>query len=89
MRAAGRVHAEISGDLGVIGPALQRLDHVKRVTSEPLADDWAHYEILVDSGTDARERIHELVSQYGWPMRSLHRKDATLEDVFVELTRRD
>jgi len=89
MRAAGRVHAEICGDLGVIGPALQRLDHVKRVTSEPLTDDWAHYEILVDSGTDARERIHELVSQYGWPMRSLHRKDATLEDVFVELTRRD
>ncbi|HEY1123412.1 MAG TPA: ABC transporter ATP-binding protein, partial [Haloferula sp.] len=40
MRAAGRVHAEISGDLGVIGPALQRLDHVKRVTSEPLTDDW-------------------------------------------------
>jgi ABC-2 type transport system ATP-binding protein len=73
----------------VISPALQRLDHVKRVTSERQGDEWTHYEILVDSGTDARERIHELVSQYGWPLRSLHRKDATLEDVFVELTRRD
>ncbi len=89
MRAAGRVHAEISGDPEVISPALQRLDHVKRVTTEQLADGWARYEILVDSGTDARERIHELVSQYGWPLRSLHRKDSTLEDVFVELTRRD
>jgi ABC-2 type transport system ATP-binding protein len=89
MRAAGRVHAEVAGDPAVIAPALQRLDHVKRVTHEALVDDWAHYEILVDSGTDARERIHELVSQYGWPLRSLHRKDATLEDVFVELTRRD
>ncbi len=89
MRAAGRIHAEISGDPEVIAPALQRLDHVKRVTPEPLADGWVHYEILVDSGVDARERIHELIAQYGWPLRSLHRKDATLEDVFVELTRRD
>jgi ABC-2 type transport system ATP-binding protein len=89
MRAAGRVHAEICGDPAVIAPALQRMDHVKRVTHEPLEENWTHYEILVDSGTDARERIHELVSQYGWALRSLHRKDATLEDVFVELTRRD
>jgi ABC-2 type transport system ATP-binding protein len=89
MRAAGRVHAEISGDPAVIAPALQRMDHVKRVTHEPLEEGWTHYEILVDSGTDARERIHELISQYGWALRSLHRKDATLEDVFVELTRRD
>lgn len=89
MRAAGRIHAEISGDPEVIAPALQRLDHVKRVTPQPLADGWVHYEILVDSGVDARERIHELIAQYGWPLRSLHRKDATLEDVFVELTRRD
>ncbi len=89
MRAAGRIHAEISGDPAVIAPAIQRLDHVKRVTHEPPKDEWTHYEILVDSGSDARERIHELVSQYGWPLRSLHRKDATLEDVFVELTRRD
>jgi ABC-2 type transport system ATP-binding protein len=89
MRAAGRIHTEISGDPAVIAPALQRMDHVKRVTYEPLGENWTHYEILVDSGTDARERIHELISQHGWALRSLHRKDATLEDVFVELTRRD
>lgn len=89
MRAAGRVHAEISGDPAVVAPALQRLDHVKRVTHDTTEEGWSHYEVLVDSGTDARERIHELVSQYGWPLRSLYRKDATLEDVFVELTRKD
>lgn len=89
MRAAGRVQAEISGDPTVIAPAIQRLDHVKRVAHEDQGDSWHRYEILVDSGTDARERIHELVSQYGWPLRSLYRKDATLEDVFVELTRKD
>jgi ABC-2 type transport system ATP-binding protein len=89
MRAAGRIHAEISGDPEVIAPALQRLDHIKRVTPHELEDGWTRYEVLVDSGIDAREPIHERIAQYGWPLRSLHRKDATLEDVFVELTRRD
>ncbi|MDB6077063.1 MAG: transporter related [Akkermansiaceae bacterium] len=89
MRAAGKIQAEITGDPAVIGPAIQRLEHVKRVTHEELGDGWTRYEILVESGTDTRERIHELISQYGWPLRSLYRKDATLEDVFVELTRKD
>jgi ABC-2 type transport system ATP-binding protein len=45
--------------------------------------------VWVDSGTDSREQIANLASQYGWPLRSLFRHVATLEDVFVELTRKD
>lgn len=89
MRAAGKVHLEVAGDPQVVSAALSRLDNVKRVTSEDRDDRWTHYEVLVDSGTDARERIQALVSQYGWPMRTLFRKEATLEDVFIELTRKD
>jgi ABC-2 type transport system ATP-binding protein len=89
MRAAGKVVAEITGDPEVVTGALSRLDHVKRVTHEPLPEGWFQFDILVESGTDARERIHELIAQNGWPMRSLFRREATLEDVFVELTRRD
>ena len=89
MRAAGKVVAEITGDPEVIGGAISRLDHVKRVTHEPLDEGRFQYDILVESRTDARERIYELVAQNGWQMRSLFRREATLEDVFVELTRRD
>ncbi|MFD0894537.1 ATP-binding cassette domain-containing protein [Luteolibacter ambystomatis] len=89
MRAAGKVHLEVAADPQIVTAALSRLDNVKRVTAEPRDDRWTHYEVLVDSGTDARERISNLVAQYAWPMRSLFRKEATLEDVFVELTRRD
>ncbi|MEM9238053.1 MAG: DUF4162 domain-containing protein, partial [Verrucomicrobiota bacterium] len=89
MRAAGKVIAEISGDPEVITSSLSKLDHVKRVTHEGEGDGRTRYEILVESGTDARERIHELVAKQGWPMRTLYRKEATLEDVFVELTRKD
>jgi ABC-2 type transport system ATP-binding protein len=45
--------------------------------------------VWVDSGTDARERIARLAAQHDWPLRALFRHVATLEDVFVELTRKD
>lgn len=89
MRAAGKVLAEISGDPEPIAKELSDLKYVKRVTHEPMDDGWHEYEVLVDSGTDTRERISELVKRKEWPMRSLYRRVATLEDVFVELTRRD
>ncbi|MCU0794778.1 MAG: ATP-binding cassette domain-containing protein [Akkermansiaceae bacterium] len=89
MRAAGKVLLEVCADPGVVSGAISRLDHVKRVTHEERPDGWSQFEVLVDSGTDARERIHELASQHAWPLRSLYRRESTLEDVFVELTRRD
>ncbi len=89
MRAAGRIHVEINADPEVVGPAINRLDKVKKVTLEKLDSSWTRYTVWVDSGTDSRERISQLAAQNGWPLRSLFRQVATLEDVFVELTRRD
>jgi ABC-2 type transport system ATP-binding protein len=73
----------------VAAAALNGLDHVKKVTPETLDDGWTRLTVWVDSGTDARERIANLAAQLGWPLRSLFRHVATLEDVFVELTRKD
>lgn len=89
MRTAGKVLIELKADPEVVQGAISRLDHVKRVTQEATGDGWFAFEVLVDSGTDARERIHEVIAQNGWSLRSLHRRVATLEDVFVELTRQD
>ena len=89
MRAAGRVQVELQADSEVASGAISRLDRVKKVSPETLEDGWVRHTVWVDSGTDARERIHNLAAQYGWPMRSLFRHEATLEDVFVELTRKD
>lgn len=89
MRAAGRVSVELKADPEVAAGALSRLEHVKKVSFEPSIAGWTRYSLLVESGTDARERISNLVAQYGWPMRTLYRHEATLEDVFVELTRPD
>ncbi|MGB0774730.1 MAG: ATP-binding cassette domain-containing protein [Akkermansiaceae bacterium] len=89
MRAAGKITLEVHAEAETVTGAISRLDHVKKVTQEPSSDEWTQLSVLVDSGTDARERIANLMSQYGWPIRTLHRHQATLEDVFVELTRKD
>lgn len=89
MRAAGRIQVELHADPEVAAGALKRLEYVKKVVQETLDDGWTRFTIWVDSDTDAREQIARLAMQYGWPLRSLFRHVATLEDVFVELTRKD
>jgi ABC-2 type transport system ATP-binding protein len=89
MRAAGRIQVEIHADAEVVTGAISRLNHVKKVTGESLDDEWTRHTVWVDSGNDVRERIARLATQNGWPLRSLFRHEATLEDVFVELTRQD
>lgn len=89
MRAAGRIQCEIQTAPETAVAGIQSLDHVKKITPEALDDGWTRLTVWVDSGTDARERIARLAGQQGWPLRSLFRHVATLEDVFVELTRKD
>ena len=89
MRSAGRVTVELAADPAAATAAVSRLDHVRKVSSEQTDDGWARFAILVESGCDIRESLSHLAIQHGWPLRSLFRHEATLEDVFVELTRRD
>jgi ABC-2 type transport system ATP-binding protein len=89
MRAAGRIEVEIHADPEVVAAAINRLEHVKKAASKTLDDGWTALTVWVDSGNDARESVARLAAQYGWPLRSLSRQVATLEDVFVELTRKD
>ena len=89
MRAAGRVQVELQYDADLASAALNRIDGVKKVTPEPMEDGWNRFTVWLDSESDSREAMAKLAAQNSWPMRSLFRHVATLEDVFVELTRRD
>lgn len=89
LRSTGSVLLEIQSDIINASQKLQELKHVKKVRSLGKRDTWNEYEIVVDAGTDARERIAHLCRSENWSLRSLHRRDASLEDVFVELTRKD
>jgi ABC-2 type transport system ATP-binding protein len=89
MRAAGRIQVELQAPADVVTPLLADLPHVKKVSSEELGEGWVRFIVWVDSGTDTREALAAVATQNHWPLRSLFRHEATLEDVFVELTRKD
>ena len=89
MRTAGRISLELRADPENARKKIASLDNVKKVTHERTREDWEEFSVLVESRTDTRERIANLVREEQWPLRSLYRQAETLEDVFVELTRKD
>jgi len=89
MRAAGRIELELKADLNTAQKALSNMDGVKKVVGQTMEEDWQQFTVWIDSGTDARERLSALAARENWPLRSLLRQTASLEDVFVELTRKD
>jgi len=89
MRAAARVQCEIQIPPNIANPILSDLPNVKKVTSEDLGEKWLRYTLWSDSGTDTRQTLATVAAINNWPLRSLFRHEATLEDVFVELTRKD
>ena len=89
MRTAGRISLELRADPENARKKIASLDNVKKVTHERTREDWEEFSVLVESGTDTRERIANLVREEQWSLRSLYRQAETLEDVFVELTRKD
>jgi len=89
MRTAGRVQVELEATSETALPILSDLPNVKKVTADDLAEGWIRCTLWSDSGTDTRQSISAIASHNNWPLRSLFRHEATLEDVFVELTRKD
>jgi len=89
MRRAGRITVEMEVTAEIGEPVLSDLENVKKVSSEPLRDGWTRFSVFVEPKTDTRLRIANLSHEKNWPLRSLARKNATLEEVFVELTRKD
>lgn len=90
MRAAGNISLEIQAPKDALIEAVEALPHIKKVTvNESTDDDWQNLTILVDSNTETRPRLSKLAEEKKWPLRTLHRHVGTLEDVFVELTRKD
>ncbi|MFM2197089.1 MAG: hypothetical protein RLZZ505_521 [Verrucomicrobiota bacterium] len=89
MRAAGRLQVEMQAPAETVAPILADLPHVKKVSSEEQDDGWVRFMVWVDSGADTRQALATIAAHNNWPLRSLFRYEATLEDVFVELTRKD
>lgn len=89
MRRAGRISLEVKSPISDVETRLSDLESVTKVHSECLKDGWNRFTVFVAPNTDTRLKIANLARANQWPLRSLTRRNGTLEEVFVELTRKD
>jgi len=89
MRRAGRITVELQTPISLAEPLLSSIDVVTKVNSESLQDGWNRFTVFVAPNTDTRLKLSNLAIENDWPLRSLSRRSGTLEEVFVELTRKD
>lgn len=89
LRAAGRVSLEFKGNLDGIVAELEALEPVKKVIVDEPQDGWHRLLVRAEPGTDTREKAAEVIIAHGGTLRHIYRHIPSLEDVFVEMTRRD
>lgn len=89
LRAAGRVSIEFKGDPTAVVAELEAFAPVKKVILEEPEDGWNRLLVRAEPGTDTREKAAAIITAHGLPMRHIYRHIPSLEDVFVEMTRRD
>ena len=90
LRAAGRVSIEFKGNPDIVIKELEAFDPVKKVIlEETLPDNWHRLMVRAEPGTDTREKAAAIIAAHGFATRHIYRHIPSLEDVFVEMTRRD
>ena len=80
------VRAQIRGDATAIQTALKQLAGVARVSLQGITDGVAALDVEASPDIDVREVIFHLVVEHHWTLRELSVQQASLEDVFVQLT---
>ncbi len=90
LRAAGRVTIEYKGELDAVVAELTAFGPVKKVIHEgTLPGGWQRLTVRAEPGTDTREKAATIIAAHHYPMRHIYRHIPSLEDVFVEMTRKD
>ncbi len=89
MRRAGRVTVELQAPKPEVEESISQIKEVTRVVGESLPDGWNRFTVFAAPKTDTRLKLGRLVAQKNWSLRSLSRQIGTLEEVFIELTRKD
>jgi len=88
MTGSPTIRVEARGDGAAIRQALSQLPGVRRV--EPQGGASGGFQAFeVQSETDVREAVFQLAVQQRWALRELAQAQASLEDVFIQLTTKE
>ncbi len=87
-RSVGELSVEAKASAQEASEAFSKVAGVKDVSSEAVGE-WMNFTLRLDANAAPGEEILKIANERKWPVRELHQKRATLEDVFAELTMAD
>ena len=81
------IRTQLKGASSTIESALKQLPGVSRVTSVGRkTEEFGIFDVEVAGGADIREAVFRLAVEKKWSLRELSQAQASLEDVFIQLT---
>ena len=86
LRGTQIIRVELKGEAASIEAALRQLPSVARVSAAGQANGTAAFDVETRDGADIREAIFHLAVARQWTLRELSKSQASLEDVFIQLT---
>jgi ABC-2 type transport system ATP-binding protein len=82
-----RIYLELKTPSGEVQDKLASLEKVEKVEQiESNGDDMKKYTLECAQGVDLREKLFRLAVENGWVLLEMRREQASLEDVFRQLT---
>ncbi|MEO0453263.1 MAG: ATP-binding cassette domain-containing protein [Verrucomicrobiota bacterium] len=83
----GSLFLNLKGNQEDLRNGLTALSAISKVNFLETEDGWNRFECVSKPGEDACAQADDLIKEKKWPLREFRRDKATLEDVFVELTK--
>ena len=80
---------QLRADAAAAQAALHALPGVAAVTVAGQADGYAAVEVAAQPGQDLREAVFRLAVDRQWALRELSSRQASLEDIFIQLTTKE
>ncbi len=89
MNFAGQVVAEIAAPMEELASVWEDEADVQHCDLSVVDGDYVRCALSPVPGCDLRPRIYEMVAARGWRLRELTRSRFSLEDIYLQVTRRD
>jgi len=89
MRGKGQVIAEIAAPLSALQECWAQMPEIAHFDVSPGQGDYFRCALMPENGMDLRPIVFSLVRERGWALRELTRHGSTLEDVYVQITRKN
>ena len=88
-REGSDIVLEIKANPKEARPLIKKVKRVGKVKEETAPKGWARFLVSADRNVDLSEQLFDLAVENQWKVRELSRRNASLEDAFVDLVKRD